>query len=67
MLDIAGRPGWWVILLLTLNPLVALTMWIDFADVFGRKTPFAIGLWFPLTNHFFMLYLGLSDIEFEGI
>ena len=68
-LDIAGRPGWWLGLLFLppINFFTALVLWIDFAAVFGRHTLFALGLWFPPTHLLFMLYLGVSDIEYEGI
>jgi hypothetical protein len=67
-LEIAGHPAWWVILLFLppINIFVALVWWMDFAGMFGRRTPFALGLAFPPTHLFFMLYLGLSDIEYEG-
>ena len=69
VLSIAGRPAWWIALLLLppVNIAVALVMWIDFAAVYGRGLWFALGLWFPPTNPLLMLYLGASDIEYEGL
>jgi len=46
MLKIAGRPGWWLLLLLipVVNFVVAILVMIDIAAAFGKGAGFAIGL-----------------------
>lgn len=48
MLQIAGKPVWWVILLLIplVNVVVAIMMYIAFARNFGKGVWFALGLAF---------------------
>jgi len=47
-LRIAGRPGWWIILLLIpiVGLVIAIVVSIDFARKFGKGAGFAMGLVF---------------------
>ena len=66
MLEIVGRPGWWVILYFI--PVVGFIVWvmmmIDLAKSFDRGIGFAIGLMF-LPVIFYPL-LGFSDMQYYG-
>jgi hypothetical protein len=63
---IAGRPGWWVILMFI--PLVNLIIWIilciDVAKSFGKGTGFGIGL--LLLPFIFFLILGFGSAQYQG-
>jgi hypothetical protein len=63
---IAGRPGWWVILLLIplVNIVVAAIISIDVARAFGKGTGFGIGLW--LLGLIFFPILGFGDAQYQG-
>jgi len=67
LLKIAGRPGWWLLLLVVpvLNVVVSAIVFVDVARSFGRGTGFGIvGLWlfgfvgFPI--------LGFGDARYSG-
>ena len=47
LMEIAGRPGWWVLLLFVplVNIVVLAMVSIDVAASFGKSTAFGIGLW----------------------
>jgi hypothetical protein len=66
LLQIARRPGWWLILLLI--PIVSLIIWIvvafDIARLFGRGAGTAIGL--ILLPFVFMPILGFGSAQYEG-
>jgi hypothetical protein len=66
MLEIVGRPGWWVILYFI--PVAGFIVWvimmIDLAKSFDRGIGFAIGLMF-LPILFYPL-LGFSDMQYYG-
>jgi hypothetical protein len=66
MLEIIGRPGWWVILYFipVINFFVWVIMMIDLAKSFDRGIGFAIGLMF-LPVIFYPL-LGFSDMQYYG-
>jgi hypothetical protein len=63
---IAGRPGWWWVLLLI--PLVNLVIWfivmLDAAKAFGRSAGFGIGL--ALLPFIFWPILGFGDARYVG-
>jgi hypothetical protein len=66
MLEIVGRPGWWV--LLYFIPVVGFIVWIvmmiDLAKSFDHGIGFAIGLMFlPVI---FYPVLGFSDMQYYG-
>ena len=60
IMRIAGRPAWWVLLLLV--PLVGIAVWtvvcLDVAERFGHGVPYTIGLVF--LPFFFALWLGFG-------
>jgi hypothetical protein len=66
-LKIAGRPGWWLILLLI--PLVNVIIWllgsIDIAQSFGKSAAWGVILLF-LLNGLGFLILGFSDAQYVG-
>jgi hypothetical protein len=63
---IAGRPGWWVILMFI--PFVNLIIWIilciDVAKSFGKGAGFGIGL--LLLPFIFFLILGFASAQYQG-
>lgn len=66
MLEIAGKPVWWIILFLIpcVNLVVAIIFYIDFAKAFGKGALFAIGLW--LLSPIFFPILGFGDAKYIG-
>lgn len=66
MCKIAGRPGWWVILMLI--PIVSIIFWIiisiDIAKSFGKGTGFGIGIAF--LTPIFVPILGFGSAEYQG-
>jgi hypothetical protein len=66
MCKVAGRPGWWLILLLI--PFVNLIIWIilcvDIARNFGKGAGFGIGL--LLLPFIFFPILGFGSAEYQG-
>jgi hypothetical protein len=67
LLKIAGRPGWWLVLLLV--PVVNLVVWLlvalSLSRSFGRGEVFAVlALWlFPLVGH---VILGFGSARYRG-
>ncbi|MFZ1730089.1 MAG: DUF5684 domain-containing protein [Bacteroidota bacterium] len=66
MLQIVGRPGWWIILMLIpcVNIVVMILLYLDLARVFGKSTGFAIGL--ILLSVIFIPILAFGDAEYVG-
>ena len=66
LMEVAGRPGWWVLLLLVpiVNIVVLAMVSIDVAASFGKSTAFGIGLW--LLGFIFYLILGFGDAQYVG-
>lgn len=66
MLQIAGRPAWWLILFLipVVSLVVAVIVFIDLAKAFGRGTGFAIGL--LLLGIVFWPILGFGSSTYQG-
>jgi hypothetical protein len=66
LLQIVGRPGWWVILYLIplVNIVIAIIIAIDMAKSFGQGTGFAVGLIF-LAPIFYMI-LAFGSAEYVG-
>jgi hypothetical protein len=66
LLRIAGRPVWWIVLLLI--PFVSIVIWIvlgiDVAHAFGKGGGFALGL--ILLAPIFLLILGFGSARFVG-
>jgi hypothetical protein len=66
LLDIAGKPTWWLILMLIplVNIVVALIVSIAVAQAFGKSAAFGIGL--ALLGVIFYPILGFGDAEYQG-
>ena len=67
LIEIAGRPIWWFILLLIpyVGVIVAIIVILDVAKNFGKGTGFGLGMVF-LTFIFFPL-LGFSDAKYQPV
>lgn len=66
LLEIVGRPIWWIVLLLIpfVNVVVGILLCVDLAKSFGRSTAFALGLIF--LTPIFALILGFGDAKYQG-
>ena len=64
MLQIAGKPGWWILLFLIpgVNLVIAILMYIAFAEKFGKGAGFGIGLTF--LSFIFLPILAFSDAKY---
>ncbi|MEO8612361.1 MAG: DUF5684 domain-containing protein [Chloroflexota bacterium] len=66
ILQIAGKPWWWIILLLIpfLNIIIVFLVFIDFARAYGQGFLFALGLIFlaPI----FICILGFGSADYIG-
>jgi hypothetical protein len=63
---IAGKPGWWVLLMLIplVGFIIALLVDLDLAKAFGKGAGFAIGLW--LLPVIFYPILAFGDAQYGG-
>ena len=63
---IAGRPGWWLILMLIpiVSIIVAIIVSLDVAKAFGKSTAFGIGL--ALLSPIFYPILGFGKAQYQG-
>ena len=67
MLEICGRPTWWVAGFILCPPVAlifGIMLAIDLAKSFGKDTGFAVGL--ILLGPIFMLMLGFGEAEYQG-
>lgn len=66
MLDIAGKPWWWVIGLFIpfVNIVVLILMWHGISENFGKGALFTLGLLF--LSPIFILILAFGDAEYIG-
>ncbi|MBR9975073.1 MAG: signal peptidase I [Bacteroidetes bacterium] len=66
LLQIVGRPTWWVILMLIpcVNIIIALLVYLDLARVFGKGAGFGVGLF--LLGIIFLPILAFGDAEYTG-
>jgi len=66
LLQIVGRPGWWLIMFLIplVNVIFMFIVMFDLAKAFGKGAGFALGLIF--LNLIFMLILGFGSAEYVG-
>jgi hypothetical protein len=66
MLDIVGRPLWWIVLFLIplVSLVVAIIVAIDMAKSFGKDTLFGLGLAF--LGFIFYPMLGFGDATYQG-
>ncbi len=67
LLQIVGRPGWWLILFLIpfVNIVIGLLISIDLAKSFGKSAAWGIVLLF-IFNAIGYLILGFSDAQYKG-
>jgi hypothetical protein len=67
LLKIAGRPGWWLLLLLIplVNIVFLLLISIDIAKSFGQSTPFGVVLIFLLGGIGYII-LGFGNYHYVG-
>lgn len=66
MLEIVGRPMWWIILLFVplVNIIVGIMIAIDMAKSFGKGVGFGIGL--AILSFIFYPILAFSDATYQG-
>jgi hypothetical protein len=66
LLEIAGRPIWWFILLLIpiVGVVIAIIVCLDVAKAFGKSAGFGVGL--ALLGFIFFPMLGFSDAQYLG-
>jgi Family of unknown function (DUF5684) len=66
LLQIAGKPLWWIILLLIpfVNFIAIILIWIAIAKSFGKGVGFALGLTF--LSPIFVPILGFGNAEYSG-
>ena len=66
MCKIAGRPGWWVVLLLIplVSLIVGIIVMLDLAKSFGKSVAFAVGL--ILLGPIFICMLGFGSAQYQG-
>jgi hypothetical protein len=66
MLEIAGKPLWWIILCLIpfVNFVVFIIIMIAFAEKFSKGAGFGVGL--ALLSFIFFPILGFGDAQFTG-
>ncbi|MBL9215108.1 MAG: hypothetical protein JNG83_06495 [Opitutaceae bacterium] len=66
LLKIAGRPGWWLLLLLIplVNLVVSIMVGIDVAKAFGKGAGFGVGL--ALLGFIFYPILGFGSATYLG-
>jgi hypothetical protein len=66
ILKVAHRPAWWLILFLIpcIDIFVALAVYIDVAERFGKGMAFAIGMW--ILPFVFFLVLGFGSATYRS-
>ncbi len=66
MCKIAGRPGWWLLLMLIpfVNFIIAIILNVDIAKNFGKGAGFAVGMLF--LSFIFWPILGFGSAQYEG-
>jgi len=64
LLEIVGRPLWWIVFFLCTGPIGWILVSLDLAKVFGKEIGFAIGL--ILLPIIFVPMLGFSDARYVG-
>ena len=66
MLEIAGKPLWWIVLFLIpiANLVVAILVGIAIAEKFGKGAGFGVGL--ALLSFVFYPLIGFGDAQFTG-
>ncbi len=66
ILKVAGRPAWWLILFLIpcIELIIALVVFIDVAEKFGKGIGYALGLW--ILPFVFFVVLGFGAAEYRA-
>ena len=66
MLEIVGRPLWWIVLVLIplVNIVITIIVALDTAKSFGKGAGFGIGLW--LLSFIFYPLLAFGDAKYAG-
>jgi len=66
MCKIAGRPGWWLLLMLIpfVNLIIFIILYVDISKSFGKGAGFAVGMLF-LPFIFFPI-LGFGSAQYQG-
>ncbi|HEY1662728.1 MAG TPA: DUF5684 domain-containing protein [Verrucomicrobiae bacterium] len=66
LLQIAGKPWWWILLLLipVVNLVIAILVGIAVAEKFGKGAGFGVGL--ALLGFIFYPILGFGDAQYQG-
>jgi hypothetical protein len=66
LLQIAGKPVWWFLLLFVpvVNIVISILIWVAVAKAFGKGTGFALGLLF--LSPIFIPILGFGDAKYVG-
>jgi len=66
ILKVAGRPAWWLILFLIpcIEIIIALVVFIDVAQRFGKGMGFALGLW--ILPFVFFVILGFGSATYRS-
>lgn len=66
MLDIVGRPAWWIILFFIpgVNAIVSIMLYFDLARSFGQGALFGCGM--IMLPFIFLPLLALSSAQYEG-
>lgn len=66
LLQIAGRPWWWLILFLIplVNIIITAIVSFDIAKAFGKGAGFGVGLW--LLSPIFYCILGFGSAQYQG-
>jgi hypothetical protein len=67
LLDIAGRPAWWFMLLFVpvANFIVPFIVMIGIANAFGKTAGFGVGL--VLLSFVFIPILGFGSARYQGV
>lgn len=58
VLEIVGRPAWWILLFMTIPVIVAPFVAVDLAKSFGKST------WYGVVLVFFLFFIGLPMLAF---
>ena len=66
LLEIVGRPWWWLLLMLIpgVNVVISIILMFDLAKSFGKGAGFGLGL--LLLNFIFVLILAFGDAQYAG-
>jgi hypothetical protein len=66
LLEIVGRPGWWLLMFLipVINVIFLVMLYFDLAKSFGKGSGFALGLIF--LGPIFILILGFGSAQYIG-